>query len=176
MKKLGIILLSIIFLASCAKEKSVEERYVYEIDKVVDIETGDEYFMEEDDEITVIHSDGTKEVISFEEAPFYESALSEDFLRSMEERLQERKLKLLEEKREKIREVRRSRYANISDDELLSQFKQAHKDQLNLSRQIDMIAELIDRGVIAEDEAPIMLEISPELIDFDVELEEPIEN
>ncbi|MGY6741562.1 MAG: hypothetical protein ACXIUQ_02420 [Cecembia sp.] len=176
MKRVTLILLSVIFLASCAKEKSVEERYVYEGDKVVDVETGDEYFMEDEGEITVVHTDGTMEVIAVEEAPFFETALSEEFLKSMEARLEERKLKLLEDKRDKIREVRRSRYAHMSDDDLLSQFKQAHKDQLDLSRQIDMIAELIDRGVIAEDEAPIMLEISPELIDFDVELEEPIEN
>jgi hypothetical protein len=172
MKKLTLILLSLIFLASCAKEKSVEERYLYEVDKVVDVETGDEYILEDEETITIIHTDGSTEKIAIEEAPFYESALSEEFIKSMEENLQQRKLALLEDKKDKIKEVRRSRYAHISDEDLLKQFQQGHKDGLDISRQIDMIAELIDRGVVSSEEAPGLLEISPELIDFDIEIDE----
>lgn len=176
MKKATIFILSIIILSSCAKEKSVEERYLYETDKVVDIETGDEYIMEEENEIIVVHTDGTKDIIPIEDAPFYGSALSDDYLRSLEEKMRERKEKILEEKKNQIKEVRRSRYASLSDEELLKQFQQGHKDGLDMSRQMDMIAELIDRGVVSSQEAPDLLEIAPELIDFDFDLEKPIEN
>jgi hypothetical protein len=175
MKKLVLVLVSIIFLGACAQEKSIEERYIYEVDKVIDVETGDEYVMEDEGEITIVHADGTTEKIAVEEAPFYESALSEDFLKSMEAKLEQRKLDLLEDKKNKIKEVRRSRYVNISDEDLLKQFQQAHKDKLDMSRQIDMIAELIDRGVVSSEDAPDLLEISPEMIDFDLEVEAPEE-
>lgn len=176
MKKAIIFVLSIGILASCAKEKKIEERYLYETDKVIDIETGDEYIMEEENEITVVHSDGTKEVIPIEEAPFYGSTLSDDYLRFLEEKMQQRKERILEAKKNQIKEARRTRYASISNEELLKQFQQAHKDGLDMSRQMDMIAELIDRGVVSSEEAPDLLEISPEMIDFDIELEKPIEN
>ncbi|WP_291789171.1 hypothetical protein [Cecembia sp.] len=176
MKKLALVLVSMIFLGACTQEKSVEERYVYEVDKVIDVETGDEYLMEDEGEITIVHTDGTTEKIAVEEAPFYESALSEDFLKSMEAKLQQRKLDLLEDKKNKIKEVRRSRYAHISDDDLLDQFQQAHKDRLDMSRQMDMVAELVERGVVSSDDAPGLLEISPEMIDFNIELEKPNEN
>lgn len=175
MKKTIIIVLSLIVLASCGREKSIEERYVYEVDKVIDVDTGDEYIMEDEGEITIIHPDGTTEVIAIEDSPFYESALSEEYIQYLESKMQDRKLELLESKKNQIQEVRRSRYANISDDELLSQFQQAHADGLDMSRQMDMIAELVDRGVVSSEDAPDLLEISPDLINFDIELEEPIE-
>jgi hypothetical protein len=176
MKKIVLFTLSIAFLVSCAKEKSIEERYLYEGDKIVDMETGDEYIMEEDQQITIIHTDGTMEIVAVDETPFYGSALSDEYLKSLEAKLAERKEKLLEEKKNQLKEVRRSRYANISDEELLKQFKQAHDDGLDMSRQMDMIAELVDRGIVNTEEAPGLLEISPELIDLDIEIDEIEEN
>jgi len=176
MKKAIILIVSIGILASCAKEKSIEGRFSYETEKVLDVETGDEYIMEEENEITVIHRDGTKEVIPIEKAPFYGSTFSEDYLRYLEEKMLQRKERLLEEKKNQIKEARRSRYASISDEDLLKQFQQAHQEGVNMSRQMDMIAQLIERGVVSSKDAPDLLEISPELIDFDFELEKPIEN
>ncbi|PSL05057.1 hypothetical protein [Cecembia rubra] len=176
MKKAIIFIGTIIILTSCSKEKSVEERYLYEVDKVVDIETGDEYIMEEENEIIVVHTDGSKEIIPIEEAPFYGSTLSEDYLRYLEEKMRERKDKLLEEKKNEIKAMRRSRYASISDEELLKQFQKGHQEGIEMSRQMDMIAELIERGVVSSEEAPDLLEISPELIDFEIEIEKPIDN
>jgi hypothetical protein len=176
MKKTVLLILSIAFLVSCAKEKSIEERYLYEGDKIVDVETGDEYIMEDDQQITIIHTDGTMEKIAVDETPFYGSALSDEYLKSLEAKMTERKEKLLEEKKNQLKEVRRSRYANISDDELLKQFKQAHADGLDMSRQMDMIAELVERGIVNTEEAPGLLEISPELIDLDIEIDEIKEN
>jgi peroxiredoxin len=176
MKKIVLFTLSIAFLSSCAKEKSIEERYLYEGDKIVDVETGDEYIMEEDQQITIIHTDGTMELVAVDETPFYGSALSDEYIKSLEAKLAERKGKLLEEKKNQLKEVRRSRYANISDDELLKQFKQAHSDGLDMSRQMDMIAELVDRGIVNTEEAPGLLEISPELIDLDIEIDKLEDN
>lgn len=176
MKKLIAFTLGIALLISCKSEKSVEERYIYEDDKIVDVVSGDQYLMEEQGEITVVHTDGTKEVLAIDETPFYETALSEDFLKSLESNYVERKEKLLLEKKDKLKENRRSRYAEISDEELLKQFQQAHKDGLDMGRQIDMIAELIEREAISAEEAPDYLEMDPELIDFDIDIEKPGEN
>lgn len=173
MKKLMIMILSIVLMTACSKEKSVEERYIYEGEKIVDIETGDEYLMEEEGEITVVHSDGSKEKLAIDETPFYETALSEEFIKSLEANYAERKAALLEQKKNLLKENRRSRYAEISDEDLLKQFQQAHKDGLDMGRQMDMIAELIDRGALTADEAPDLLEIEPELINFDIDIEKP---
>ncbi|MFD2201788.1 hypothetical protein [Shivajiella indica] len=171
MKKTMLILLSITLLMSCAKEKSIEERYLYEGEKIVDVDTGDEYIMEDEQQFTIVHTDGTTEKVAIDETPFYGSALSDEYVKTLEAKLAERKEKLLEEQKNKLKEVRRSRYANISDDELLKQFQQGHSDGLDMSRQMDMIAELIDRGVVNSEEAPDLLEISPELIDLDVDID-----
>ena len=176
MKKIVLFTLSIAFLVSCTNEKSVEERYLYEGDKIVDVETGDEYIMEDEQQITIIHTDGTMEKVDIDETPFYGSVLSDEYIKSLEAKMAERNEKLLGEKKNQLKEVRRSRYASISDDELLKQFQQAHTDGLDMSRQMDMIAELIDRGVINSEEAPDLLEISPELIDLDIDIDEIKEN
>lgn len=173
MKKLMIITLSIIMISACSSEKSVEERYIYEGEKIVDVETGDEYLMEEEGKITVVHTDGSTEKVAIDETPFYESALSEDFIKSLESNYAERKQALLEEKKNLLKENRRSRYADISDEDLLKQFQQAHKDGLDMGRQMDMVAELIERGAVTSEQAPELLEIEPELINFDIDIEKP---
>ncbi|WP_373493170.1 hypothetical protein [Aquiflexum sp.] len=173
MKKLMIITLSIIFMSACSTEKSVEERYIYEGEKIVDVETGDEYLMEEEGKITVVHTDGSKEKMAIDETPFYETALSNEFIQSLESNYAERKQVLLEEKKKMLKENRRSRYADIPDEELLERFQQAHKDGLDMGRQMDMVAELIERGAVSEDQAPGLLEIEPELINFDIDIDKP---
>ena len=142
MKKLMIIALSVVLMGACTGEKSVEERYIYEGEKIVDVETGDEYMMEEEGKITVVHTDGTKEKLAIDETPFYESALSQEFISSLESNYA-RKQELLEKERV-VERKRRSRYAEISDEELMKQFQQAHKDKLDMGRQMDMVAELIE--------------------------------
>lgn len=176
MKKTILLLLSIAFLSSCKQEKSVEERYLYQEDKIVDVETGDAYLMEEDQRITVVHTDGSKEKIAIEEVPFYGSTLSDEYIKSLEAKFAERKEALLEEKKNQLKEARRSRYVDFSDDELLKRFQQAHKDGLDMSRQMDMIAELVDRGVVYSEDAPDLLEISPDMVNFEIEIDENPEN
>lgn len=175
MKKISLFVITagMAMAVACSGGKSVEERYVYEGDKIVDEVTGDEYYMEEDNVITVKHTDGTTEKLAIDETPFFESALSEDYIQSLEARYRERKESLLVEKKEKLREARRSRYADLGDDELLERFRQAHRDNLDMPRQMDMMAELVDRGIVSEDEAPELLEIEPEMVDLEIEIEEP---
>ncbi|PRY88156.1 hypothetical protein [Mongoliibacter ruber] len=177
MKKISMFLITtgMAFTVACSGGKTEEERYVYEGDKIVDEVTGDEYIMEEDDVITVIHKDGSKEKLAIDETPFYESALSEEYINSLESRYLARKESLLAEKKDKLKEARKSRYAEFSDDDLLERFKQAHKDGLDMTRQLDMMAELVDRGLVSGDEAADLLEIDPKMMDLDIELEEPVE-
>jgi serine phosphatase RsbU (regulator of sigma subunit) len=177
MKKISMFLITVgmAFTVACSGGKSEDERYVYEGDKIVDEVTGDEYYMEEDDVITVKHADGTTEKLAIDETPFYESALSEEYIQSLEARYFERKESLLAEKKEKLKEARRSRYAEFSDDELLERFRQAHKDGLDMTRQMDMMAELVERDIVSDEEAPDLLEIDPKMMDLEIELEEPIE-
>lgn len=163
------------FTVACSGGKTDEERYVYEGDVIVDEVTGDEYYMEEEDVITVKHTDGTTEKLAIDETPFYESALSEEYIQSLEARYMERKEMLLSEKKDRLKEARRSRYAEFSDDDLLERFKQAHKDGLDMTRQLDMMAELVDRGLVSGDEAADLLEIDPKMMDLDIEIDEPVE-
>ncbi|MGY6521544.1 MAG: hypothetical protein ACXIUD_07440 [Mongoliitalea sp.] len=175
MKKLWIVgVLIASFLAACAGEKSMEQRFVFEADKIVDVETGDEYILEDIEEFTVVHTDGTVEKIPLEESPFYTGTFSAEYLEELNKRMEDRKLQLLDEKKQKIKEARKARYAEVSDEDLLAQFKSGHAEGVELGIQIDMIAELIDRGVISEDEAPVMLEIEPELVDLDIMIDAPV--
>lgn len=175
MKKLGIVGVFIAsLLVSCAGEKNLEQRFVFEEDKIVDVETGDEYILEDIEEFTVVHTDGTVEKIPLEESPFYTGTFSAEYLEELNKRMEDRKLQLLEEKKQKIKEARKARYAEVSDQDLLAKFKSGHAEGVELGIQIDMIAELIDRGVISEDEAPVMLEIEPELVDLDIMIDAPV--
>jgi len=176
MKKTIIAIASIGILASCATEKSIEERYLYEEDKIVDVETGDEYFMEDSLGFTLIHKDGSEEQVAFDETPFYETNLSDEYVKSWKESISEREEKLLLDKKEKFKAARKNRYQDLDNEALMSKFQKAHDDKVDLTIQIDMIAELIDREMIATDDAPGLLELEIELIDFDMEIKETVIN
>lgn len=176
MKKLLIAAIGASLLFACSQEKSVEERYLYEGDRIVDIETGDEYLLEEsEDEFIVVHTDGTKEAIAIEETPFFGTTLTDDYVNDWKKNLELRQEKLLEDKKNKLKETRRARYEEYSSEELMNKFQKMHKENADMSQQMDIIAELIERGAISDEDAPSLLEIEPEMIDFNIELEE-IEN
>ncbi|SIS68629.1 hypothetical protein [Belliella pelovolcani] len=174
MKKLMIAAVSASLLFACGQEKSVEERYLYEGDKIVDVETGDEYLLEEsEEEFVVVHKDGTKEVIPMEETPFFGTTLSDDYVNDWKKSLEERKAQLLEDKKNSLKEARKARYAEYSDEELMEKFQKMHKDNADMTLQMDLIAELVDRGAISDEDAPDLLEVEPEFINFDIEIEMP---
>jgi hypothetical protein len=172
MKKLILIILGgVMFTFSCNSEKNAESRFVYEGDKIVDVETGDEYVLEDDTEaFTVIHSDGSREKIPVAEAPVYGSALSDEYIADWKNQLALKKEQALEDKKNKLKEARRKRYENLSNDELMKKFQDLHKRGVEMDVQMDIVAELVARDVLKEDDAPILLEIDPNLVDFEVEI------
>lgn len=172
MKKTIIAIASIGTLASCANEKSIEERYLYEGAKIVDVDTGDEYMMEDSLGFTLIHKDGSKEQVAFNETPFFETNLSDEYVKNWKESMREREEKLLLDKKEKFKVERKARYYELDDEALLAKFQKAHQDQVEITIQMDMIAELIERGVTSTEDAPKLLEIDMEFIDLDVEIAE----
>ena len=176
MKKTIIAIASIGIFASCTNEKSIEERYLYEVDKIVDVDTGDEYILEDSLGFTLIHKDGSREQVAFDETPFFETNLSDQYVKTWKENLAERQEKLLLDKKEKLKDARKARYSDLNDKELLAKFQKSHQDQVEITLQMDMIAELIDREVIATEDAPRLLEMDMELINLDVEIEEVDEN
>ncbi|SNR98656.1 hypothetical protein SAMN06295967_101372 [Belliella buryatensis] len=174
MKKLMIALVSASLLFACSQEKSVEERYLYEGDKIVDVETGDEYLLEEsEEEFILVHKDGSTEVIPMEETPFFGTTLSDEYVNDWKKSLEARKDLLLEEKKNKLKDARRARYAEFTDEELMDKFQKMHNDKEDMTLQMDLIAELVERGAISDEDAPDLLEIDPELINFDIEIEAP---
>ncbi|MFD2037251.1 hypothetical protein ACFSKL_20805 [Belliella marina] len=174
MKKLMITVLGASLLLSCSQEKSVEERYIYQDDKIIDVDTGDEYLLEESDEqFVLVHKDGTQETIALDETPFFGTSLTDDYVSDWKNKMEERQEKLLIDKKNQLKEKRKERYAEYSDDELMKEFQKYHKEGKDMTMQMDMIAELLERGKISDEEAPSLLEVEPELINLDIDIEAP---
>jgi hypothetical protein len=172
MKKLIFLALVGFMVGACSTEKSVEERYLYEGDKIVDVETGDEYILDEKEEVTVTHKDGTTEKVKINETPFYGTAIADSLVQSWEANFNARQERLIEEKRDILRQARKQRYASLSDDELMQKFQDSHKRGDEMSLQMDMMGELVERGAVSADQVPDLLEISPDLVDLDIEINE----
>jgi hypothetical protein len=132
--------------------------------------------MEDSLGFTLIHKDGSKEQVAFDQTPFHETNLSDEYVKSWKESISKREEKLLLDKKEKFQAERKDRYLDLDNETLMSKFQKAHQDQVDLTIQIDMIAELIDREMIATDDAPGLLELDIELIDFDMEIKEAVIN
>ncbi|MBS9524793.1 hypothetical protein KI659_12305 [Litoribacter alkaliphilus] len=175
MKKILLSLLTTAILFSCAQNQSEEERFTYENDRIVDTETGDEYMVEDQDTYTVTHPDGEQETVTYEETPFYGTEAADEFLERYNTRLAERKETLLVEQKNKIKQARKERYAEYSDKELIEQFNQLHKDLAPYEQQMDIIAELVERGAVTEEEAVELMEVDEADINFDIDYD-PEEN
>lgn len=172
MKKTIAIMLTAGLLWACKTEKAPEERFVLEGDAVTDVDTGDKFIMDQDStHVTVIHQDGSKEVLDLDKTPFYGTTVADEYYQKMEDAFQKRIDDLIEQKNARLQEARKARYAAIGDEDLLKQFQEGHKNGLDMARQMDMIAELIARGVVSSEQAPDLLEIAPEMVDLNVELD-----
>ncbi|KEO72382.1 hypothetical protein [Anditalea andensis] len=168
MKKMILYLfVSAIFLA-CTTPKSEEDRFVYEEDRIVDTETGDEYTLEDESSYVVTHPDGEQEVVSREEAPFYGTEGLDEYMRQYSDRLAERKEAAMLEHKNQIKAARAERYSEYSDDQLLERFNRLHNENAPYEEQMDVMAELVERGVVGEDDAPGLLEVDAREIDFDI--------
>ncbi len=170
MKKLILIALCAAVMTACGGDKPVEERYVYEGEKVVDVDTGDEYVLEDDDVVTVIHTDGTRETMTAEETPFYGTTVSDEYFAELSNQLAGRKEKILEEKKNKLKAERRAKYEALSDEELMERFKESHQKGEDMGKQMEMMSELVERGVVGTEDAPNLLEVPMSEINFEPEV------
>ncbi|WP_162343129.1 hypothetical protein [Cyclobacterium salsum] len=166
-KNIITILTLILITAACSSEK--EERYIYETDRVLDSETGDEYYFKNLDTMTVVHIDGVSEPVTVSSTPF---AGSEEFKKMMtqyRENLEAREDSLLMAKKEQIKKNRTERYAEYNDDELMERFNTLKDEEAPFAQQMDVMAELVRREVVLEIDVPEIMEIGPEDIDMNID-------
>ena len=171
MKKLMLSVFVSALMLACTTPKTDEDRFVYQEDRIVDMETGDEYILEDEATYTVIHPDGEREEVAIEDAPFYGTEGLDEYLRQYSDRIAQRKQEAMENYKMRIKEVRQMRYSEFSDKELMQKFNQLHKEDAPYEEQMDVMAELVERGVVGEDEAPGLLEIDAADLDFDIEFD-----
>jgi len=171
MKKIVLSVFVSLIMLACTTPKSEEDRFVYEEDRIVDTETGDEYTLEDESTYIVTHPDGERERVTREEAPFYGTEGLEEYMRQYSDRLAQRKETALEEHKTRIKAARQERYAQYNDEQLLQRFNQLHRDEAPYEEQMDVMAELVERGVVGEDEVPGMLEVDARDINFDIEFD-----
>ena len=167
---LSLICASVLF--ACEQQKTQdEERFVYEQDRIVDTETGDEYMIEDEDAYVVTHPDGEQEVLTYEETPFYGSPMHDRYIEEYYDRLGQRKEAAMQEQKARIREARKARYSEYSNNELVQEFNRLHRENAPYEQQMDVMAELVERGHVTEDEAADMMEVGKEDINFDIQFD-----
>jgi hypothetical protein len=172
MKKILLSLFCAAILMSCEQQKTADdERFVYEQDRIVDTETGDEYMVEDEDSYTVTHPDGEREVVPYEETPFYGNPEAERYVEEYYDRLGQRKEQALQDHKAKIREARKERYSEYSNQELVQEFNRLHRENAPYEQQMDMMAELVERGAVTEEEAAEMMEVDAADINFDIQFD-----
>jgi hypothetical protein len=171
MKKLVLSVFVSLIMLACTTPKSEEDRFVYEEDRIVDTETGDEYTLEDESTYIVTHPDGEQERVTREEAPFYGTEGLDEYIRQQSDRMTQRKEAAMEEQKARIKAARAERYAQYTDDQLLQRFNTKHEQNAPYEEQMDIMAELVERGVVGEDEVPGMLEVDARDIDFDIQFD-----
>jgi len=171
MKKLILSVFVSVIMLACTTPKSEEDRFVYEEDRIVDTETGDEYILEDESTYIVTHPDGEREVVAREEAPFYGTEGLDEYMRQYGDRLTQRKEAAMQEHKNRIKAARSERYAQYTDEQLLERFNRLHRENAPYEEQMDVMAELVERDVVGEDEAPGMLEVEERDLNFDIEFD-----
>ncbi|MCC5938708.1 MAG: hypothetical protein JJU34_15615 [Lunatimonas sp.] len=165
MKTLGIIALSVLTFTSCQKN-TTEDRFVFEEERILDLETGDEYYLQNMDTLTVVNIEGEASQIVVSAAPFSDSEELEFLIASYKEKISDRKEDMFTEQKSKIIDERKARYEEYSDEELLAFFNQIHKDDAPYGQQMDVMAELVKREAVLEIDVPKLLEIDTAKVDF----------
>lgn len=164
--KIGILALIIMALA-CSSDK--EDRYIFEAERVVDTETGDEYYLKSPDTMTVVHIDGVSEPVTVSSTPFAGSEELEKMMDRYQENLEAREDSLLMVKKKQIKQNRMERYAEYNDDELMERFNTLKDEEAPFAQQMDVMAELVRRELVLEIDVPEIMEINPEDIDMDID-------
>lgn len=168
MKKLwiAIILLSITF--SCTN-RSAEDRFIFEDERILDMETGDEYYINKMDTLTLVNIEGESSEIVVTATPFSDSDELDRMMASYKEKLTERKDALYKDQKEKIKVERAERYAEYDDQELLALFNKIHREEDPYEKQMDVIAELVRREAVLETDAAKLLEVDTVILEFDID-------
>lgn len=171
--QIGILALIVIW-AACSSNN--EDRYIFEAERVLDTETGDEYYLKNPDTMTVVHIDGVSEPVTVSSTPFAGSEEFEQMMSRYQDNLEAREDSLLMVKKEQIKQTRRERYAEYNDDELMERFNTIKDKGAPFAQQMDVMAELVRREVVLEIDVPDIMEIDPEDIDMDIEYTPEEEN
>jgi hypothetical protein len=167
MKKITLMLISVGVLLSCSSPK--EDRYVFEEERILDTETGDEYYLNKMDTLTVVNIEGETNEIVVSAAPFAEHEEMDRMIADYKSSISDRKERILEDKKAYLREQRKERYEGYDDEALLKRFNELHAEDADFDQQIDVMAELVRREVVVEKDAPGLLEIEDADLDFDIE-------
>lgn len=159
-------MLSISF--SCTN-RSAEDRFIFEDERILDMETGDEYYINKMDTLTLVNIEGESSEIVVTATPFSDSDELDRMMASYKEKLTERKDALYKDQKEKIKAERAERYAEYDDQELLALFNKIHREEDPYEKQMDVIAELVRREAVLETDAAKLLEVDTVILDFDID-------
>ncbi|WP_035804628.1 hypothetical protein [Lunatimonas lonarensis] len=165
MKTLGILALSILITTSC-QQKASEQRFVFEEERILDLETGDEYYLQNMDTLTVVNIEGETSQIVVTAAPFSDKEELDLMISNYKEKIAGRKDEMLTEQKTKIIDERKARYEEYSNEELLAFFNKIHQEDAPYGQQMDVMAELVNREAVLELDVPTLLEIDTAKIDL----------
>ena len=167
MRKLLIAIVLFSFILSCSN-RSAEERFIFVEERILDMETGDEYYLNKMDTLTIVNIEGESSDIVVTATPFSDNKELEEMMNAYKEKLTERKGILMMEQKEKIKAERAERYAEYDDQELLALFNELHKEDGPYEKQMDVITELIRRDAVLQSDAAKLLEVDSVTLDFDI--------
>ena len=168
MKNLLIVILLFSFMFGCTN-RPAEDRFIFEEERILDMETGDEYYLNKMDTLTLVNIEGESSEIVVTATPFSGSEELDEMMMAYKEKLTERKDVLVKEQKEKIKAERAERYAQYDDQELLAYFNELHKKESPYVQQMDVITELVRRDAVLETDAAKLLEVDSVTLDFDID-------
>jgi hypothetical protein len=167
MKRLLLLSLLSLYISACSQGD--KDRFVFGEDRILDVETGDEYYLNKMDTLTIVNIEGETSEILATASPFADDEEFREMMDRYHASIAERKEKLLEEQKNLIKDQRIERYASYEDKELLEYFNRLHKEDAPYEQQMDVMAELVRREVVLEIDAATMLEVDTTLLDFDID-------
>ncbi|MEX2513013.1 MAG: hypothetical protein WD398_08910 [Cyclobacteriaceae bacterium] len=167
MRKLILFSLVGLLLSSCSKND--EERFIFEEERILDVETGDEYHLKNRDTMTVVHIDGMTEPITVRSTPFAESEELKKMLAAYAKKIDGRKENLLIKQKEIIKEQRMERFAKYDDEALMNHFNELHRNDAPFEQQMDVVIELVRREKVLEIDVANLLEVDSSQVDFDLD-------
>ncbi|EON78566.1 hypothetical protein ADIS_0916 [Lunatimonas lonarensis] len=139
---------------------------MFEEERILDLETGDEYYLQNMDTLTVVNIEGETSQIVVTAAPFSDKEELDLMISNYKEKIAGRKDEMLTEQKTKIIDERKARYEEYSNEELLAFFNKIHQEDAPYGQQMDVMAELVNREAVLELDVPTLLEIDTAKIDL----------